>query len=66
MAKVTRMHSLSERSVSSNLETTEDAELLRSLRRIRKSIEDVKGGRVRPMKEFLKSLAAKHGISLDE
>lgn len=43
----------------------EDAELARSLRVVRQSLEDAKAGRTRPMRQFLKTLAAKHGIDLD-
>ena len=42
----------------------DDAELARSLRIIRKSLEDSKAGRTRPAKAFLEELAAKHGIRL--
>jgi len=41
-----------------------DAELSRSLRVIRKSIEDARAGKVKPARAFLESLAAKHGIVL--
>ena len=43
----------------------EDAELSRSLRLIRKSMEDAKAGRVQPMRQFVEALAAKQGISLE-
>lgn len=42
----------------------DDAEFARSLRIIKKSIEQAKAGKVRPMKEFLEELAAEHGFSL--
>lgn len=53
-------------STQSYQELLDDAELARSLRVIRQSLEDAKAGRTQPMKQFLKTLAAKHGISLDE
>ena len=42
----------------------EDAELARSLRVIRKSLDDASKGKTRPAKAFLEELAAKHGIKL--
>ena len=42
----------------------DDAELARSLRVIRKSLEDVKKGKTRPAKAFLEELALQHGIDL--
>jgi PHD/YefM family antitoxin component YafN of YafNO toxin-antitoxin module len=44
----------------------EDAELSRSLRVIRKSLEDARAGRMRPMREALERIAAKHGITLSK
>lgn len=41
-----------------------DAELAHSLRMIRKSIEQAKQGKGRPMRQFIESLVAKHGIDL--
>ncbi|HEY8746944.1 MAG TPA: hypothetical protein VIM11_03140 [Tepidisphaeraceae bacterium] len=45
-------------------ELLEDAELARSLRVIRKSLDDAKRGKRQSARAFLKSLAAKHGIAL--
>jgi PHD/YefM family antitoxin component YafN of YafNO toxin-antitoxin module len=45
-------------------ELLEDAELARSLRVIRQSLEDAKNGKVQPAKAFIEGLAAKHGITL--
>jgi PHD/YefM family antitoxin component YafN of YafNO toxin-antitoxin module len=45
-------------------ELLEDAELARSLRVIRKSLDDAKRGKTQSARAFLKSLAAKHGIEL--
>jgi PHD/YefM family antitoxin component YafN of YafNO toxin-antitoxin module len=42
----------------------EDAELSRSLRVIRRSLEEAKAGKGRMMREFLHELASKHGINL--
>lgn len=42
----------------------DDAELARSLRVIRQSLQDMENGKVRPAKAFLESLASKHGIQL--
>ena len=42
----------------------EDAEFSRSLRVIRKSLDDANKGRSRPAKAFLEELAAKRGIKL--
>lgn len=42
----------------------EDAELARSLRVIRQSLEDAKSGKTKPAKQVLETLAAKHGIEL--
>jgi PHD/YefM family antitoxin component YafN of YafNO toxin-antitoxin module len=44
----------------------EDAELARSLRVIRKSLEDARAGRMRPMRQALEQIAAKHGIRLEK
>lgn len=51
-------------SASSYQELLEDAELARSLRVIRQSLQDAKAGRTQPMRQFLETLAAKHGIHL--
>ena len=53
-------------SASSYQQLLDDAELSRSLRVIRQSLEDAKAGRTRPMRQFIEALAAKHGISLDK
>lgn len=45
-------------------ELLEDAELARSLRVIRQSLEDAKQGKVKPAKAFIEGLAAKYGIAL--
>src|SRR5437762_1219820 len=42
----------------------DDAELARSLRVIRQSLDDAKTGKVRSARQFLETLAAKHGIEL--
>lgn len=44
----------------------EDAELARSLRVIRKSLEDARAGRMRPMRQALEQIAAKYGIRLEK
>jgi prevent-host-death family protein len=44
----------------------EDAELARSLRVIRRSLAESKAGKGRPMREFIRELANKHGIDLGE
>jgi len=41
-----------------------DGELARSLKVIRKSIEEARKGKGRPMKQFLEELAARYGINL--
>lgn len=43
----------------------QDAELARSLRVIRISLQQAREGKGRPMREFIEELAAKHEISLD-
>ncbi|HET6252142.1 MAG TPA: hypothetical protein VFE47_30935 [Tepidisphaeraceae bacterium] len=42
----------------------DDAELARSLRVIRQSLEDAEAGKVRPAKEFIEGLAAKNGFDV--
>ncbi|HEY7086774.1 MAG TPA: type II toxin-antitoxin system Phd/YefM family antitoxin [Tepidisphaeraceae bacterium] len=42
----------------------QDAEFVRALRLIRKSLGEANAGRGRPMKQFLKELASRHGIDL--
>ena len=42
----------------------DDAELARSLRMIRKSLDDAKTGKTQLAKTFLERLAAQHGIEL--
>lgn len=44
----------------------DDAEMSRSLRLIRQSLQDATAGRTRPMRRFLETLAAQHGIRLDK
>jgi PHD/YefM family antitoxin component YafN of YafNO toxin-antitoxin module len=51
-------------SASSYQQLVDDAELAQSFRVIRKSLEEAKQGQGRPMREFVESLAAKHGIEL--
>jgi hypothetical protein len=42
----------------------ERVELARSLKIIRKGVDQINAGQGRPMKEFLEELAAEHGIDL--
>src|SRR2546428_8628995 len=51
-------------SAESYQQLLEDAELARSLRVIGKSLEQAKGGKGRPMTQFLQELADKYGIEL--
>jgi PHD/YefM family antitoxin component YafN of YafNO toxin-antitoxin module len=51
-------------SASSYQQLVDDAELARSIRVIRKSLQEAGEGKGRPMREFVESLAAKHGIEL--
>jgi prevent-host-death family protein len=51
-------------SAESYQQLVEDAELAQSLRLIRKSLDEARSGKSRPMKAFLHELAAKHGIDL--
>ena len=51
-------------SAASYQQLVEDAELARSLRRIRKSLAEARAGKSRPMKDFLHELAGKYGIDL--
>jgi PHD/YefM family antitoxin component YafN of YafNO toxin-antitoxin module len=52
-------------SASSYQQLVDDAELAHSLRVIQKSLEEIRQGRGRPMREFIESLAAQHNIKLD-
>jgi PHD/YefM family antitoxin component YafN of YafNO toxin-antitoxin module len=51
-------------SAESYQQLVEDAELARSLRVIRKSIEQAKMKQGRPMREFIEELAKEHDIKL--
>jgi PHD/YefM family antitoxin component YafN of YafNO toxin-antitoxin module len=51
-------------SASAYQKLLEDQELLRSMQTISRSLEQVKRGQGRPMRELLKTLASEHGISL--
>jgi PHD/YefM family antitoxin component YafN of YafNO toxin-antitoxin module len=53
-------------SAESYQQLAQDAELVRSLRVIRKSLSEAKAGKGRPMRQFLEELAAKHGIQLGD
>ena len=48
-----------------NHRLTDNAETLRLIKVIRRSLEDAKFGRVRPMRKCVEDLAAKHGIFLE-
>jgi prevent-host-death family protein len=52
-------------SAASYQQLVEDAELSRSLRIIGRSLKDARAGRVRPMRQALEAIAAKHGIMLE-
>lgn len=51
-------------SAESYQQLVNDAELARSLRVVRKSLEEAAEGKGRPMREMVEALAAKHGIEL--
>lgn len=47
-------------------ELLDDIELVASIKSIRRGLEQARRGEGRPAREFLKDLAAEHGISLSE
>jgi PHD/YefM family antitoxin component YafN of YafNO toxin-antitoxin module len=51
-------------SAQSYQQLLQEAELSHALRTIRKSLEQAKSGKGRPMKQFLEEIAAQHGIEL--